>query len=508
MANERTQQATPIITLKSRKALRERGDDSVISRLHLSSDTEYAVQMAGDGTRPSFIFSVAHNEVHVCSLDSRGYPSDPQVDWRELMTPHEKVNVMNVMLDRYRQDSDDPKFKVASVGLTSTGNMYIAYNGSVVSTPSNRQCSEQKIASIAEEREKKKYGRRADELKFEEIYLQGAGPDIHVMGPCGNCTHLLAKYMDPEGKIYVLPANATDRTIEIDTEAVSVDDIGDGKAWETTSGHLNRHRVIELSEPEKKLLREGSARVKHEILNWIDAPDALDPNTAIFGDDWKPGSHLPIDKFYNKLNDFMEQQILITAANRLVARADKRGIDVTTLSEDQIGALVDDEITWVRCVVVQRDDGRLFATTTARTVDERSSTAAEQNAYRQGAAKHGTLGYRKMWCKEYNPADADRGVMRTSAKFAVESILKTASKLTKTVDFHYIPMTPGGLPSVEVAKIMHHREAEGLYPSAHVGEPDKEPNKDTLPGASYLGKIAPAARGTGRGAGLVGDADG
>lgn len=449
--------------------------------------TEFIVNIAGNHQRRGFEFRVNGNEIKVTPGARDRHLEKDSDDWQVALSDHEKANVMNRILALYRTRSRDKgEFKIASVGVTESGNAYIAVNGSLTSNEFSRQCAEQTMVTIGSEREAFKQERAGNhsgaDTRYKEVYIMGGGPDVHVMGPCGNCTDLLASVMPDEGKVFILHASDGKKPIGLIGNVTSVDAVPRGACWLTDAAFLNRSRHIDLPEEHRHHQIDAEVKLKHEVRDWLDRDVEEEPNIAIRGltprgqpiGPQSEGARPPalMDVPLDKLNEYMREQIQLTVANRVHALAKRHKLgSLQDLSADEVNHLIEDEVGWARCVVIQRDDGKLFAAVTVKTPVDKAAPSAEVNALGQAMRKLGTQGIRHVWCQEFNPRLADEGKMRTSPKEGIERLLKRRSMKTGTVDFFYIPYNEGGLDARAVGEIMIHRDARTLFPSAHVGSP-------------------------------------
>lgn len=449
----------------------------LITHRIVRGNTNFVVTLGETSARPGFRFTIHHRMIDVEPTSGK-----QDIDWRTVLTPYEKLNVMDHILGIYRNNSRDKDgMKIASAAITPDGHAYINVNGSITSSRMRRQCAEQKMTSYAEDEETDRrdaQGLPQEDLEYTDIYIKGGRHDVHAMGPCGDCTDLLSKVMKPEARVWILPAQSR-KQVDITAHVRSVDELPEGRAWATTIGYLNRNRQIIIPKHHQAQFAESIAAAKKDVRSWgirdfpRDAHRYIHEYGSLCTPEGKPGTrisplHVPLDG----LNKYMHHMLISTLADRVQALADKHELgDIRRLSDATIGQLIDDGVDWVRCSVIQTDDGQLYGAATVKGTDEKTSSSAENNAWVQAMPVLGRQGIRNVWCQEFNPRSAEQNIMRTSPKEAVERMLKRASKRTNTVDFHYIPFNAATLDAHEVAKIMIHRDARAIYPSAHLGTP-------------------------------------
>lgn len=442
---------------------------------------EYVVRIAATKSRPEVSFTI-HNGPRA------GIATAEPKQWQTLLSDEEKTNVMRRILNTYRQGSrNESGFKVGALAVSEAGNIYLGYNGSYNSSRQMRQCAELKLTARAEECETG----NPDTLKFTELYVQGDGPGAHIAGLCGDCTNLMSKMMAGTSPITILPGIDEAAWLELDRDAKHIGDVQPGHAWFTSPAQLTEYREIKLDENAAARQRAGLEKLKTEIRDWLDRPIEEDPNVAVrlldssgapiavmgkavqMAEKLRSKMDLPLDR----LNTYMHEQIMLTVADRLqeIAKDKHKWGDLKDLDQTRLDQLIDEEINWARCVVTQRDDGKLFAAVTVKTKYEPASENAENSAMNQGRRQKG--GVQNVYVMEMNPKKTKDGIMRTSAPVAVERQLKAASKKTGTVDYHYIPFNEGDLSARDVACIKERLNAKQVFPTGHLGRHNSNAEK-------------------------------
>lgn len=448
----------------------------------------YRVSIKGNQAHPYFTFTVhAGAMAGVVTVKPQGEPGSA-LDWQTALSTEEKADVVYRMLSTYRERSrNESGFKVAALGVTETGNLYMAFNGAY--NPSNliRMCAELKLSARAEECETN----NSESLRFNELYVLGDGPGAHITGLCGDCTNLENKLMNPQSPIYIFHGSNGEAPVQLDLEAEHIGEVNPGHVWITNIGYLTRHREIPLDEAGQNYQHQGLAALKQEIRHWVDKPIEEDPNTAIRQRDphGKPlqttsrsakvlQRRSKLDIPLDLLNTYMREQIYLTVADRLKdislqqqEAQDPQGLKPRTplsmMPQEWIDKTIDEEVKWARCAVVQRDDGKLFASVTIKLKGEPASENAENTAMNTARRKKG--GIRNVFVMEMHPRKTKEGILRTSTPVAVERQLKSASKAIGTVNYHYLPFNAGGLSAFDVANAKHHRDALQLFPTGHKG---------------------------------------
>ncbi|MES2985482.1 MAG: hypothetical protein V4735_09890 [Pseudomonadota bacterium] len=164
------------------------------------------------------------------------------------------------------------------------------------------------------------------------------------------------------------------------------------------------------------------------------------------------------------VNRFMVEQIRNTIADRLHTKG-KNKLATTTATASQ--QWVREHIKYIRCAVIQLDDGTFRYAIQAEGELDNAMPNAEVVALENAVASLGRYGVRRAWVMEMNPDDINHGRMHTSPKEGVERLAKRAS--VEGLDFTFIPFNEGKLEHAEVATIAIKRSKEALYPAGHNG---------------------------------------
>jgi len=213
-----------------------------------SEEGELHLELKGTRRGKDFDFILRRNYIRVEPKDQ---------DWR-ILEQSEKLQIFNAILRKYRERSmGDGDMKIAALGVTEDGDIYIATNTERLSSPYFRQCAELNMVTsltqndVYDQLKKDPTKITPHEPKLTELYMLGgkdAKPDAPNICPCGNCTDMLTRVMSsPDAPIYVLPMSPTDDTLTIaHAENVSSPELI-GKVWKTNIEQLNAKRVINLA---------------------------------------------------------------------------------------------------------------------------------------------------------------------------------------------------------------------------------------------------------------------
>lgn len=422
--------------------------------------------------------------------------------WHELLTDAEKLKIFNAILADYRHRSlGDEGFKLAALGITEQGKIYISENTEQLSSDFYRQCAEQNMVTISTQRdvydqirERIRAGEDPKDIvpqnpKYRAVYLMGGRlPEIPVACPCGNCTDLLSKVMLPDSNVWILPVNEGDKTLEIRDDIEMARELKPNQAWKTTIQHLNRERLLPLIEENSEQANQARSSMKRSlssIRDWVGRYAEEDPNRALGRTEEhniNPNTHagkirlkaLTNDAMVDlgKLKTFMHEQIMVTLADRIEAISQKMGLgSISDLSDEQISAIAQSvDVQSVRCAVVQRDDGRLYAATEAKSAVDKAAPDPEISALAAAKAKLGTQGIRQCWSMEFDTAHIAAGVVETPSKAAVERLIKKPSVITGKVDFGFFAFDDVPVVHDVAAKQMLRRDGEQLSPGYYTGK--------------------------------------
>lgn len=361
--------------------------------------------------------------------------------WYEKLTESERLQVFREVLAEYRERSiASGDFKLAALGITESGSIYIGTNSDQLSDDFHRQCAEQSMVTIAGDREAYAQRKKNSEIKrtyprFRDVYLMGGQPpQIQVACPCGNCTDLLAKYMNRDANVWILPVETPGMTadaLRINDTVDAAEKLGKGEAWKTTIGHLNKDRVITLS--------DEAAHAQRKAYDWIF--DGVDEFVNERAPRTLEGPFTDAD-----LVEEMYQRIAITFVDHLDELARMAGHDggIRHLDTEQLKELAMQHIRWVRCAAIQRTDGEWAIETSGKSPALKSLPSPETVALVVLGDRLASHGIRRVEVMECAPWHIRDGTMRTSPKAAIEREVKNSSKEGEdlTMRFHGLSAKP------------------------------------------------------------------
>jgi cytidine deaminase len=466
---------------------------------HNAGKAEYKIQLSKTACGRNFMFTLHGNHIEVEPREIDTKDGKSRLAWHEALNEEETLKIFNKILAQYRKRSlGAGGFKLACLGITEQGKLYISENTEQLSSDFYRQCAEQNMVTISTQRDvydqisrRLREGGDPDSIKpqnpkYRSVYLMGGKlPEFITAAPCGNCTDLLAKVMMPDANIWILPVNDGSKQLQIRDDIEFTDQLKKDEAWKTNIDHLNRERSIQLPSDTAARLQEQMTLALAETPKFLRYYGEEDPNHAMGkrnGNDFDPDTHagrILLEKMSNddmidlgKLKAYMRDQIMTTLANRLEALARKQGLgSIADLSEEQIGSIATkDSSSAIRCVVVQRDDGRLYASVNAKSAVDKSSVDPEIAALTNAGSKLGTQGIRQCWVMEFDLRNADHDQIKTSPKTAVERLIKRPSVVTGRVDFGYFPFDLEVRTHEQAAEDLIRRSDRQLSPGYHTGK--------------------------------------
>lgn len=438
-----------------------------------SKRSEISIHASNTECRRDFSFVLHGNHIAVTSGTYHGNGKGKALDWYKELTEQEKLAVFNRILAEYRNRSlGNEDFKLAALGITDSGDIYISENTEQLSNDFYRQCAEQNMVTISTQRDVYNQIKRDTEQggqgtgfmprnpKYRDVYLMGGRPpEIPIACPCGNCTDLLSKVMLPDSHIWVLPINDGKQELAIRDDVFAAGEMDPGQAWKTTIQHLDRDYYITLPPEVGQLQRDGLEDVIVNAHKWVN-------------ETMTPQERHPTGASPEELNRIMHKYVAITMADRMEALAHKFGYKngVADMDIRARRSLVDQHIQWARCVMAERDDGERFLVSGAKSVADKAMPATEISALAAGEEKLATQGVRRIEVLECSPRGIEANSLRTSSKAAIERAVKKRSKVTDSVTFGYTPFNTGNLSQEQLATAHVERDARQLFPSYYTGK--------------------------------------
>ncbi len=412
------------------------------------ADEEITLQVSNTDCGTDFRFVLHGNHLVVEKRSSdRMYDGfehwQPAPEWYDQLSQVEKLETFNHVLAEYRLRSlGEGDFKLAALGITESGDIYVSENTEQLSDNFSRQCAEQNMVTISTQRDvyrqirnNLKDGGEGKDFKpsnprYRDVYLMGGQlPQIPIACPCGNCTDLLSKVMNKDSNVWILPVSEPGNqhsSLRINDKADAADELAPGEAWKTTIAHFNKDRVIALDPDAAREQRAGYEQLLQEAEEWLGEKD--------------------IENDFNVKNASREDIVDALHAHVSVAFADhldkaarlagyKTGL--AELDTEQRRALAEEAIHWVRAAAVQRGDGRWFIGVSAKSDVGKSLPPPEIMALGAAGAKLASQGILRMEVMECSPWQISNGAMRTSPKAALERAVKHECKTGEGLEFGF-----------------------------------------------------------------------
>lgn len=425
-----------------------------------------------------------------------------------MLTDQERLDVFNILLADHRQLSmGDQDFKLAAIGVTTTGRIYIRENSEQLSTDHNRQCAEQNMEVTAENGENARLKEEAikngldylripkSKPRFKALYLMGGRDgDIPIACPCGNCTDLLSKSMDSDAPVWILPANDGKRALRINATANMANELAGDEAWKTSMGHLKRRPYVTLGETEKVMQVQAFSALSQE-LSALFEPAVRDEELkkkirrgeAFAMVDPFPLPDItsePAETISERANTYLITSIKNTLINRVdgvLQRAIREKKRLPDLSPEGIIALIEKNKISVDAVVMQMEDGSCYANTIGKSKLDNAQQPPEVNVVAMSNEKHGTMGIKQVWGRHFGLKEIEGGVMLTSPSAGVERMVKRRPQHgDETVHFSYAPFNDGTLNSQEIETISHPFTGQELFPGYYTGKASQRKKSDSL----------------------------
>lgn len=185
----------------------------------------------------------------------------------------------------------------------------------------------------------------------------------------------------------------------------------------------------------------GADPQKHAIIKAAENEFLERPSIAKLDCATNANGHIDL----GSINQFMLDQITHTLADRFRGRREVK--DSQTRRK-----WVEENISSIRCVVAQLDDGTYRSAVQAAGQFDPASPHPEAVIAAQVAPSMGRHGIRHVWVMEMNPSMIHEGkYMPTSPKEGIERLYKRAS--ADGIDFTFIPINPWRSSAVELAII-------------------------------------------------------
>lgn len=370
------------------------------------------------------------------------------VDWYAVLTGQEKVALFNQILAAYRVpgvgrdnikasalvvvENPDPEARPEQRHL-----IFVGINTDRIAADMYKDCAEQSAVNVANnsiaQHAYYKRGVMPEPVKILETHIMGgrsADPNnpesrpIRAICPCGKCTDMLAKEMQPGGKVFVYPQNNGNMPVRINSKATQFSQVKGMDVWETTIDHLNAQRIIELKEADASAQRSAW----NSAVDYLMDPQPFPVSDAVLAQelankkarresvaelDIAQGDPLAIDTYLNHrllemLNDRAE-----------AAQIDRSG-------RATVEQWLRKEINYARVVALKISDGTYRVGSDVSASMDKAYSSAAMNALGNTISVLGTRRVEQLIAREFNPGCIARGQMPTSPKEELERTVKRA----------------------------------------------------------------------------------
>jgi hypothetical protein len=465
---------------------------------------DFAIQVKGtqSGKDFTFVLKGSHLEVlpgpEVKNSNGSGNVSD---DWYDALTEAERLDVMRAVAAHYRQPSRDPDgMKTAAIGVVINPDpqaprryrhlLYVGINNHLNTDENSKGCAEQGMVKAASNSLTQfmyhKRGETLSDIPFiKELYVMGGrapnpliSDDRGVPGicPCGQCTDLLARAMIPGSNVYVLPVTKGRESQVINTTAQKFSEVQADEIWKTTIDTFNLHRATIFTDdrPEKEIQHQGVDAMVAHLANYV-SPEPTDAVlTQMVLNKKNHRQSIPELDVATKadgapdpqaMNAYMWNEISCTLHDRLVAQKVK-------LEPRAIQQWLNDKVKYVRCVVIQLDDGSYYTGYDSRTGSDKAFVNAEFTALGAAAPMLGTQGVKRIWTMECNPKAVEHGMLIGSTKDGLERIYKRHSKIPgQKIEVCNIPINNQKLSLDSLAQIVQNNtfDFDAVFPGLFAG---------------------------------------
>jgi|GEM_PF-2154384 len=458
-------------------------------------------------------------------------------NWHKLLTDDQQLDVFNLILAKYRQNSlGSDGFKAAAIGMTPGKHdgeklLFIAVNTQRQS-PFYKDCAEVNLVNTISDMISFTDKLPGTAPKLEALYLMAGheskdkGPKEvrHAVLPCGKCTDMLRDVMPEDGKIVAIPVNDGKERITINKGAQFLDEVVPGvEAWQTTAGRLSKHFHEHISKQEQDFQQQGVAVLMSPspiiVSNTVDAlvrdPQALKSaaatnNPALYffeqllperlsqlvkrlagGESINPDSLHPTESLAllgikaaeNAMMD--RDSIPILDINHspesinhyMMQRIQKAFYERARKDDGSIDAKAVDK---VRCALIQLEDGTYHCAVEVVGPKDKATPCAEVTALASSRIvnKAPTHVWVSECCPEEILAASQRQdahlMMHTSPKEGVERLFKRRPQ-EGCIEFHFIPFNTGQLERKAVEQMMasHTYKDFEIFPSYFTGNTER-----------------------------------
>lgn len=487
--------------------------------------SQFAVSMVADNGM-TIEFNVKMNRIKV-SHDN----------WHKLLTEEQKLDVFNLILAKYRENSlGSDGFKAAAIGITPGKHdgeklLFVAVNTQRQS-PFYKDCAEVNLVNTLSDMISFTDKLPGKAPKLEALYLMAgheakdSGPKEvrHAVLPCGKCTDMLREVMPEDGKIVAIPVNDGKDPITINTSAQFLDEVKPGiEAWQTTAGRLSKHFHEHISKQEQDFQQQGvnallsptpiivsptvdrlvqdqeilkpAASASNPVLYFFEQllPDRL---TALVkrmagGESVNPETLHPTERLAllgikaaeNAMMDRDSIPILDInhspeSINSYMMQRLQKAFYERARTDD--GGIDIKAVDKVRCALIQLEDGTFHCAVEVVGPKDKATPCAEVTAL--ASSRIVNKAPTQVWVSECSPQEIIAAshhhdghyAMHTSPKEGVERLFKRRPQ-EGCIEFHFIPFNDGHLGRSDVEQMIasHTYKDFEIFPSYFTGNTER-----------------------------------
>lgn len=453
-------------------------------KLHEKQKADMLVEIHHTESGHNFAFRLHGNHVEV--LGKGQHPAG--AEWYDQLTREEKAQAFEMILAEYRKramGSDD--VKVAALGVTDKGRIYISENSERTSDSYHRQCAEQSMVTISSQREAYMSPDETPVAKYpnyKALYVMGGrdgGVRPHIVSLCGNCTELMNKLMLPGADVFLFGVKSAveDKTMHppiINDQAETLTHVAPTEVWHTTIDHLARLKRTTLDAPEQEMQQQAYLLLCSELSTILraergDLPTGASQGTKLAGSldylNKRIAEVRPVEEKLGDLNKLHHTKIKLGLLGHL-RKLEREGA-LPNLSPENIRAALDSTVHAVRCVSVELDNGVIATGFHSNTESLSALTPAEVGAIHAADYHINEHGIRQAVVTEFSPAAIAAGDVNMSPKTGIERLSKYRSPVTNSVQFNYLPFNNGALTLAGVKNICKSFTSEELNPGQFLG---------------------------------------
>lgn len=416
------------------------------------------------------------------------------IRWKSLQET-DRLALFNEILGIYRaQSTKDCGLFSSALGITTKGNIYIAYNSNEVDQTS-KNCAEANLSTIMDLLTK-------NQGKFETIYMMAGlnGKHEHLdqheledpVLPCGRCSDILEAHTTKDATLYALPANNGKAALTLNDTATTQEEVKKGEAWKLPIHDvLLKYREIMLDEEKANIQKSGWADMvgkREERTEKLTERRSINVMELVRKALAEPASLTPDESHLMAL-------IAKAAENAVYKRDSVAEIDadptLAGINRHLVGQIhlandhrAPDDNRVIRCAVLRFADGTFASAAEIIGHGDNATPTAEFTAI--SAHRITAQPITDVWVMEAKKEDIDAEKMHTSAKQSIERAFKrrpqtvvqdfAGKDITKNINLHFIPFNSGKLTSKEVQDIMFSPATKEIYISQYIGSMQMKAN--------------------------------